>query len=408
MPTIELVNTETEISIGELFDKLEYSKYSPQTDDSGDSYFTNDFKISVLSKDGYELIEGYRLTKQDRIVELSFQDDQVIKTLLCSPEHIVMTNIGWKKVKDLLEKDLIYSLNKFVKFVSIKNINKSDRLYDLQVANTHSYYTNDVLSHNSHFLVQLGAAALMQGINIVHYTFELSETLVGKRYDSHICDIDFNDIPENKDHILKTYEDKKDQLGKLIIKHYPANSATIQTLRAHLERCATKGFIPGMIIVDYADVMRSSRQFDSLRHELKLVYEELRAFADELHLGIWSASQSNKEGSTSDVVDLTNMSEAYGKAMVADVVLSLSRKSSEKASGLGRLYVAKNRAGKDGILWPIKINTAKSKITISGQQALFEDANSNSNESDMKKAIRAKLAELENNSTLRSHKINEV
>jgi replicative DNA helicase len=260
----------------------------------------------------------------------------------------------------------------------------------------------------SHFLVQLGAAALMQGINIVHYTFELSETLVGKRYDSHICDIDFNDIPENKDHILKTYEDKKEQLGKLIIKHYPANSATIQTLRAHLERCATKGFVPGMLIVDYADVMRSSRQFDSLRHELKLVYEELRAFADELHLGIWSASQSNKEGASSDVVDLTNMSEAYGKAMVADVVLSLSRKSSEKASGLGRLYVAKNRAGKDGILWPIKINTAKSKITISGQQALFEDANSNSNESDMKKAIRAKLAELENNSTLRSHKINEV
>ena len=249
----------------------------------------------------------------------------------------------------------------------------------------------------SHFLVQVGAHALTKGINVVHYTLELSETLTGKRYDSHLCNIDFNDIPENKELILKTYEDHKDDWGRLIIKHYPANMPTIQTLRAHLERCATKGFIPGLIIVDYADIMRSSRQYDSLRHELKLVYEELRAFADELHLPVWSASQSNKEGASSDVVDLSNMSEAYGKAMVADIVLSLSRKSQEKALGIGRLYVAKNRAGKDGILWPVKIDTAQSRITISGGQASFEEE-TKSSESEMKKQIRAKLDELENNS----------
>jgi replicative DNA helicase len=252
----------------------------------------------------------------------------------------------------------------------------------------------------SHFLIQLGAYALTQGISVVHYTLELSETLTGKRYDSHLCNIDFNDIPENKALILKTYEDHKDDWGRLIIKHYPANSPTIQTVRAHLERCTTKGFIPGLVIIDYADIMRSSRQYDSLRHELKLVYEELRGLADELHLPFWTASQSNKEGASSDVVDLSNLSEAYGKAMVADLIMTLSRKSQEKALGIGRLYVAKNRAGKDGILWPIKIDTAQSRITISGGQASFEEE-TKSNESEMKKQIRAKLEQLENDKTIR-------
>jgi replicative DNA helicase len=110
--------------------------------------------------------------------------------------------------------------------------------------------------------------------------------------------------------------------------------------------------------------MRSTRQFDSIRHELKLVYEELRNLAMEMNIPIWTASQSNREGSNSEIVGLENMAEAYGKAMVADIVLSISRKPTEKATGMGRIFVAKNRAGKDGILFPIKIDTSRSKIEI--------------------------------------------
>ena len=76
------------------------------------------------------------------------------------------------------------------------------------------------------------------------------------------------------------------------------------------------------------------------------------------------ASQANREASKADIVGLENMSEAYGKAMVADVVVSLSRKPLEKATGAGRLFVAKNRAGRDGIMFPIRIDTSMSTIEI--------------------------------------------
>ena len=157
---------------------------------------------------------------------------------------------------------------------------------------------------------------------------------------------------------------KESNYGRLIIKEYPTGSASVLTLRNHLEKLAMKDFIPGLIIIDYADIMRSTRQYDSLRHELKLIYEELRNLAMEMRLPVWTASQANREAAEKEVVGLDNMAEAYGKAMVADVVVSLSRRQSEKSTGAGRLFVAKNRAGKDGILFPVRIDCAKSKITV--------------------------------------------
>jgi len=240
----------------------------------------------------------------------------------------------------------------------------------------------------SHFLVQIGAEALRVGKNVVHYTFELSETSVGLRYDSNLCSIPSGDVIDRKDEVLDFY--KQNQLGRLIIKEYPTGTASVQTLRNHIEKLLLKSFVPSIIIIDYADIMKSSRKFDSLRHELKLVYEELRNLSMDLNLPLWTASQSNREGSNADVVGLENMSEAYGKAMVADVVLSISRKPTEKADGSGRIFVAKNRAGRDGMLFTMKIDTSMSKFMLMDTNEMSMDDVVKADGSSMKKLLKEK------------------
>ena len=108
--------------------------------------------------------------------------------------------------------------------------------------------------------------------------------------------------------------------------------------------------------------MKSTRAYDALRLELQLIYEELRQMAADFNIPVWTASQSNRSGASADYVGLENMGESYGKAQVSDVVLGLSRKPEEKASGYARLFVAKNRAGMDGINLRLKIDTGKSKF----------------------------------------------
>ncbi len=246
----------------------------------------------------------------------------------------------------------------------------------------------------SHYLVQMGANAMKAGKNVIHYTFELSEHAVGLRYDSNLCDIASNDVQDNKKKVLERYKDG--ELGRLIIKEYPTGSASVITIRNHIEKLMLKGFIPSLIIIDYADIMRSTRAYDSLRHELKLIYEELRNLSMDMNVPIWTASQANRDSAKSDIVGLENMSEAYGKAMVADVVISLSRKAMEKSTGSGRLFVAKNRAGKDGLVFPIHIDTAMSKITILDENQLTLDEAVKQDENSMKDLLKKKWREVSN------------
>ena len=90
----------------------------------------------------------------------------------------------------------------------------------------------------SHWLVAMGAAALQRGKNVIHYTFELSETIVGTRYDSNLCSINSTDVFDKKEEILNFYE--KESFGRLIIKEYPTGSASVVTLRNHIEKLMMK------------------------------------------------------------------------------------------------------------------------------------------------------------------------
>ena len=244
----------------------------------------------------------------------------------------------------------------------------------------------------SHWLTCVGANAMRHGKNVIHYTFELSEEAVGLRYDSNLCNIPSNEVCDRKDEVTSSYEDC--ELGRLIIKEYPTGTASVITIRNHLDKLLLKNFKPSVIIVDYADIMRSTRSYDSLRHELKLVYEELRNLAMELNVPVWTASQANRDSANSDIVGLENMSEAYGKAMVADVVISLSRKPAEKATGAGRLYIAKNRAGRDGLVFPINIDTARSTIEILDENHLTLNEAVSQDEGDLKKILKKKWNEV--------------
>ena len=66
------------------------------------------------------------------------------------------------------------------------------------------------------------------------------------------------------------------------------------------------------------------------------------------------------------------MGEAYGKAQVSDFVIGISRKPEEKAAGVARIFVAKNRAGMDGLTFPIKIDTSRSKFRVLAEHEIAD------------------------------------
>jgi|TARA_X000001388_G_scaffold74360_4_gene67276 hypothetical protein len=211
-------------------------------------------------------------------------------------------------------------------------------------------------------LVHLGAQALKAGKNVLHYTLELADTVVAGRYDSAITGVELKNLTVFKE---KIYDEVKDIEGKLIVKEYPTRSASIQTIKNHIDKLRRRDFNPDMIIVDYGDLIKpeNSRK-DEKRHQLETIYEELRGLAQICECPLWTASQTNRSGLNAEVITMESISEAFNKCFVADFIFTVSRTVEDKNTNTGRIFIAKNRNGPDGLVYPIFMDTSNVKIKV--------------------------------------------
>jgi hypothetical protein len=85
---------------------------------------------------------------------------------------------------------------------------------------------------------------------------------------------------------------------------------------------------------------------------------------DDTHMFFANDVYSHNSALEEDVIDASKVAESYGKVMVADFIISLSRKVTDKLAGTGRWHVIKNRFGPDGITFPSKINTSNGQFNI--------------------------------------------
>jgi archaellum biogenesis ATPase FlaH len=210
-------------------------------------------------------------------------------------------------------------------------------------------------------LVHLGTEALKLGKTVIHYTLELADSVVASRYDSCLTGIEIRDLYTFKEQI---YDSVQNLAGKLIVKEYPTKSASTNTLKLHLEKLKMRDIQPDMIIVDYGDLLKPISSQREKRQELETIYEELRGIAQENNCPVWTASQTNRSGLNAEVITMESISEAFNKCFVADFICSVSRTIEDKASNGGRIFVAKNRNGPDGLVFPIYMDTASVKIKV--------------------------------------------
>ena len=210
-------------------------------------------------------------------------------------------------------------------------------------------------------LVHLGVQALLEGKTVVHYTLELQDTVVASRYDSCLTKIPLQDLASFKEQI---YEEVQDISGRLIVKEYPTKTASTQTIRNHLEKLRMRSIDVDFIIVDYGDLLRPVRYLKEKRNELESIYEELRGIAAEYEAPVWTASQTNRSGLNAEVITMESISEAFNKCFIADFIFTISRTIDDKVANSGRLFVAKNRNGPDGLVFPLFMDTANVCIKV--------------------------------------------
>ena len=80
----------------------------------------------------------------------------------------------------------------------------------------------------------------------------------------------------------------------------------------------------------------------------------------------WTASQTNRTGLNQEIITMQAISEAFNKCFIADFIFSVSRTSEDKQTNGGRIYIAKNRNGPDGLVFSIFMDPANVDIKVLG------------------------------------------
>ena len=210
-------------------------------------------------------------------------------------------------------------------------------------------------------LVALGGYAVRMGYNVIHYTLELGEAYVGRRYDAFFSKIPVDQILQNRDKI----EDIIPQLpGELIIKEFPTGRATMSTIESHISKVSDTGVKPDLIIIDYVDLLGTRKKTADRKGEIDDIYTSAKGLARELDIPIWSVSQVNRAGAKDDIVEGDKAAGSYDKVMITDVCISLSRKKADKVNGTGRFHIMKNRYGIDGLTFGVKADTSTGHFEV--------------------------------------------
>ncbi|MNI30616.1 replicative DNA helicase [compost metagenome] len=205
----------------------------------------------------------------------------------------------------------------------------------------------------------------MEGYNVVHYTLEMPEKQVARRYDNRMMKKDFQYLKDNSSKVLAAIKSiHKIHKGKLVIKKYRTSEATVDTIRSHLTRLKMeKGFVPDVIIVDYADLLSPRRTYSDKRFELESIYLDLRDLGSEFGCAVWTASQANRGALEKKVITLGDLAEAFNKANIADFMVALCQTTEEKEDGIMRWHVAKHRDGEANITLDGDIEYATATMT---------------------------------------------
>lgn len=208
-------------------------------------------------------------------------------------------------------------------------------------------------------LIDCGIEAMKNGLKVVMFSLEMSRTDMIKRIWKALSgqvtedeDITFPKFVQNGEKWTieeKTIHKKASTVldvekkqkafkrmfrgGNFKLFAEPAYSLTVEQLETKLDDLVYDGFIPDVIIIDYADIMRPSDMRMEYRNQLDGIWKRLRAMAQRRKCVVFTASQANR-GAINGSVELENLSEDIRKSAHVTSMVSIAKDRFCKEHGL--------------------------------------------------------------------------
>lgn len=222
------------------------------------------------------------------------------------------------------------------------------------------------------------AMKVAQGQHVAYVTLELSEDLVGLRFDFRTAMMNREQLLTEPDKFLNVLQARQDILfgnNRLFIKQFKTKTASCDTLRIYLDKLQQfLGQKIGMLIVDYLDLLKPTKKREKSYQEDVDICEDLRDIANEYRFPCWTACRATREAVGKKRISMAHMSRAFERVGVADLMIALCQTEKEKADKLIRLYLAAARNNEGEKMVNCKLDYEKMLIKSEGvSEPEYED-----------------------------------
>lgn len=202
------------------------------------------------------------------------------------------------------------------------------------------------------FMCDLAADYFLKNRNVLYISMEVSEEEISRRIDANLMEVSMDEFEfgmPKTNFTMRLDRIKKKSSGKLIVKEYPTTGASIINFRQLMnELQLKKKFVPHVVFVDYVSICASSRTkmgTGGMYEWVKAIAEELRGFAVEFNVPVWTAIQMNRAGFNNNDPDLTNTAESFGVPATADLMFALVTDATLRKQNQLLVKLLKNRYG---------------------------------------------------------------
>jgi hypothetical protein len=201
-------------------------------------------------------------------------------------------------------------------------------------------------------LLAMARNMVMRGYNVLFVTGETHVTTLKRRFWAGILDTPINklgDIDRDRDRaaLNRAYIAAKRIGGSMqwysFIDHTAFTPTDLDFVVGKYREQTARSI--DVVVLDYFDLMlpEKSASNDTLRLQINKIYKSVRRMSVKYGIPIWTASQTNREGSDTVLITDKNIGEDWQKVCNADKIISFNQTMFEADNKVARFFVMKTR-----------------------------------------------------------------
>jgi len=211
------------------------------------------------------------------------------------------------------------------------------------------------------FLTAMSRFLATIGKKVLYFSLETDRYQLISRATAGLVNIEQENLHQHPKLIEKKIEEIVTIKGDVIFIELKATTARLETIKLILEEKKSQGYFPDVIMIDGLNQLKLPKGIRNNDNNDKFEYlaEELRDWAKEEDLPVWTSFQSNRGGFNVEYADEQNIGKAIEVYQVCDMMVLFTQSIPMYEVGECYCQLLKNRLGPKNITLLVRYDPNK-------------------------------------------------